>query len=302
MRKTTWLLLGTALAWSLGSGLSGAEGIPFKLKSKKVLGDLVPAYEHSDPEVTTLLADAEKKTSDANDSFGNNCIFEKGKFKTIVGKDPQIKMGKVRCGIGQSLCSKTGVPCTDADGQETPPDPADDSCPVDPKDTCTVDGALLPERTNDSDDDGFNDDAAVPSQLCAQIEVLSTIMDEDIDKDGNSTPKTCFAGSVAIHGKTNYSVSQVERIDCKKGNCKGVLGITTGSGDPCPDVDKVTEVRHVRVADGPTISSKTIFGNTLKACCFEGSVVAGGFTPDNPDCTTVDQDLLAEMGTVTQGL
>ncbi len=137
--------------------------------------------------------------------------------------------------------------------------------------------------------------------LCAHTKVLSTIMTEDIDKAGASTPKTCPVPVVLnAAGLVNYVSGNVGSLACTAGACSGTLpNVAT---DPCPDVDKVTELRRLEVFDGNDSLSGTVLGTTLKVCCGPTQTIAGGIPAAGAaPCNTSTQKVLAEMGTVVQG-
>jgi hypothetical protein len=71
--------------------------------------------------------------------------------------------------------------------------------------------------------------------------------------------------------------------------------------DPCPAVDKVSELKKVEVFDGDDFASTTILGSTLAVCCGPGQTTVGSAAPGAP-CTTSTQDVMGEMGIVTQGV
>jgi hypothetical protein len=139
-------------------------------------------------------------------------------------------------------------------------------------------------------------------QLCAHVKALSTIANEEIDKDGNSTPKSCISGIAGdVAGRVNWVTSQVGLLTCTAGKCAGTLPPVTT--DPCPDVDKITEIRRVDVMNGPDMASTVVLGTTLKACCGPRQTVVGpaqasAFAP----CDTSTQDVMATMGNVTHGV
>jgi hypothetical protein len=141
----------------------------------------------------------------------------------------------------------------------------------------------------------------VTGQLCAHTKQLATIMNEEIDKTGASAAKTCTSGMVSIEGKINYSTGNIGLITCTAGTCKGTLQVVTA--DPCPDVDKVSELRRFEVFDGPDKASIVTLGTTLAACCGPGQTTVGGIGVGGvAPCNTSTQDVLGEMGTITQGV
>jgi hypothetical protein len=134
--------------------------------------------------------------------------------------------------------------------------------------------------------------------LCAHTKVLSSIMNSEIDKDGMSSAKTCITNAMDVAGKTNWSSGNVGTLTCSAGKCDGTLPVVTT--DPCPDVDKVAELRAVEVFSGPDLATQVVMGTTLKVCCGPGQKIAGPIVPGSP-CDVSTQDAIAEMGTVTQG-
>ena len=135
--------------------------------------------------------------------------------------------------------------------------------------------------------------------LCAHTKVLSSIMNNEIDKDGNLTPVTCTTTAGDVQGKMNWSSGNVGTLTCSAGSCEGTLPVV--ATDPCPAVDKIAEVRHFEVFDGPDLATQMVMGTTLKVCCGPGQKIVGPIAPGAP-CDTSTQDVMAEMGTVTQGV
>lgn len=138
-------------------------------------------------------------------------------------------------------------------------------------------------------------------QLCAHTKQMATIMDEEIDKTGASSAKVCTSTGGPIQGKINFSTGNIGLITCAAGSCAGTLAVVTT--DPCPDVDKVSELRRFEVFDGPDKGTLTVLGTQLTACCGPsqtavGSISVNGIAP----CNTSTQDVLGEMGTITQGV
>ena len=140
-------------------------------------------------------------------------------------------------------------------------------------------------------------------QLCAHIKALSTIMSEDIAKDGTSSAVTCNSTGGDIAGKMNFVTINIGSLTCSDGSCSGTLPVVTA--DPCPGTDKVTEIRRVEVFDGNAKAVINSLGTNLSACCGPGQTTVGpasvsGVAPCNsaPGNT---QDVLGEMGTITQG-
>jgi hypothetical protein len=136
--------------------------------------------------------------------------------------------------------------------------------------------------------------------LCAHTKNLSTIMDEEIDKTGASSAKICNSSGGPIQGKINFSTGTIGLIACTAGTCKGTL--PTVLADPCPDVDKVSEIRRVEVFDGPDKASQVVLGSTLAVCCGPTQTMVGPITPSGAPCNTSTQDVMGEMGTITQGV
>lgn len=138
--------------------------------------------------------------------------------------------------------------------------------------------------------------------LCAHTKTLSTIVDEEIDKNGFSTPVSCISpASTETAGTVQFVTGNVGLITCTKGKCKGTLPPV--AADPCPDVDKMGELRRVEVFDGPDIGQAIIQGATLSACCGPGQTTVGPIPVSlSPPCDTSTQDVMAEMGYVTQGV
>jgi hypothetical protein len=137
--------------------------------------------------------------------------------------------------------------------------------------------------------------------LCAHTKLVSTIMSDEIDKNNVATPVICPSTGGNIEGKMNFVTGNVGTISCAAGSCSGTLPVVTT--DPCPAVDKVSEVRRVEVFDGPDLGSLTVLGSVLSACCGPGQTAAGpiGVSGVAP-CTTSTQDVMGEMGTIVQGV
>lgn len=137
-------------------------------------------------------------------------------------------------------------------------------------------------------------------QLCAHTKQMATIMDEEIDKTGASSAKTCTS-TIPIEGLMNFSTGNIGLITCTDGTCKGTLPVVTS--DPCPDVDKVSELRRFEVFDGPQKASITTLGTTLAACCgAKQTTVGANAVSGTAPCNTSTQQVLGEMGTITQGV
>src|SRR5579862_8364185 len=107
---------------------------------------------------------------------------------------------------------------------------------------------------------------AYTGQLCAHTKILSSIMNEDIAKDGTPGPTLqCNTTGGDIAGKQNWVTGNVGQLTCTAGSCSGTLPVVTA--DPCPAVDKVSEIRRLEVFDGPDQTTQTILGTALSACC-----------------------------------
>ena len=141
----------------------------------------------------------------------------------------------------------------------------------------------------------------VTGTLCAHTKVLATIMNEEIDASGGSTAKACSSTAGDIAGLINWSSGNVGTITCTAGKCKGTL--PTVATDPCPDVDKVAEVRRIEVFNGPDFANVPVLGTALKVCCGPHQTLVGGISPSgSAPCNTSTQDVMGEAGTVTQGV
>lgn len=141
----------------------------------------------------------------------------------------------------------------------------------------------------------------VTGSLCAHTKLVATIMSDEIDKNGVVTPVTCPSTGGNIEGKMNFVTGNVGTITCAAGTCSGTLPVVTA--DPCPAVDKVSEVRRVEVFDGPDLGAIVVLGSTLSACCGPGQTAAGGISINGvAPCTTSTQDVMAGMGTIVQGV
>ncbi len=139
--------------------------------------------------------------------------------------------------------------------------------------------------------------------LCAHAKALATILNEDIDKTGASTPKTCISGIAGdIAGQTNWVSANIGTVVCAAGKCKGTMPQVTS--DPCPDVDKVSEYRRIEIFDGPGSGSLSIGGSTLSACCGAGQTMAGSINVNGVGgCPAVPtQDVMGSGGTILQGV
>jgi hypothetical protein len=239
MKKLTVLgVCGVALGFAVSAAFG--LGISAKLKSKKVQGDLVPAYYPQSSGSGTGDDEGDSPALLGTAVQRGACTFSAGKFKLQQGKDGQVQLTGVTCG---------GTPYS--------------------------------------------------GQLCAHTKQLATIMDEDLDKTGASTAKTCTSG-IPIQGKINFSTGNIGSLTCSNGTCKGTLPVVTT--DPCPDVDKVSELRRVEVFDGNDKASITTMGTTLAACCGPNQTTVGGISVSGTaPCNTSTQDVMAEMGIVTQG-
>ncbi len=137
--------------------------------------------------------------------------------------------------------------------------------------------------------------------LCAHTKVLSTVVTEEFDKSGGSTPVTCDAGPGGdIAGKMNFTTGNIGTIACASGKCKGTLATVTT--DPCPAVDKIAEVHRVEVFDGPLLADVPVLGTSLKSCCGPRQILAGAAEADDvAPCTGSPQDVFAAMGTAQHG-
>lgn len=141
-------------------------------------------------------------------------------------------------------------------------------------------------------------------QLCAHTKQMATIMDHDIDKKGViSGAQTCLSGTTPLQGKINFTTGNIGSLTCSAGSCKGTLPVVTP--DPCPDVDKVSEFRRLEVFDGNDSGSLVIVVGSpaIKACCGPRQTAAGSISVNTvAPCNTSTQDVLGEIGTVTQGV
>jgi hypothetical protein len=136
--------------------------------------------------------------------------------------------------------------------------------------------------------------------LCAHTKALSTIMDEDLDKNDVSTPKTCTSG-IPIEGDVNFSTGNIGLVACVDGKCQGTLAAVLA--DPCPDVDKVSQLSRVEVFDGDESATVSVLGTNLRACCGTGQTVVGGtLASGSAPCNASSQEPFAEMGTAIQGV
>lgn len=137
--------------------------------------------------------------------------------------------------------------------------------------------------------------------LCAHSKIVASIMSEEIDKAGNSTPVVCNSSAGDIAGDVNFVTGNHGLLTCSAGSCEGTLPAVTT--DPCPDVDKLTEVRRFEVFDGPDSLTLSVLGTNLKACCGPGQTLVGGIgVSASPPCNTSTQDVMAEMGTIVHGI
>lgn len=198
-----------------------------------------------------------------------------------VSMGPKAKGKKVGGDFAQAYqCGASATDPIDCEGTQL--------SPAAPKSTCTLDGGKFKVQTGKDMFvllKGVDCGGASPSAVCVQVEGLSTIMDEDRDKDGNLTPETCTFQSIPLEGTSSYSNIFVGDVTCDaKGKCKGT--IPSVSQDPCPDVDKVTEIRRVRVFDGPAASVFNPLPGVTIAICDESTGVKE----------------LARPGQMTQGL
>ncbi len=142
---------------------------------------------------------------------------------------------------------------------------------------------------------------AYTGQLCAHSKVFSTIMSEDLDKDNMSTAKVCNSTAGDIAGKLSFATGNIGTLTCAAGSCSGTLGQVLA--DPCPDVDKVAEMRRLEVFDGPDFTSFITMGSTLSACCGPNQTTVGANSVStHVPCDTSTQDVMGEIGTVVQGV
>ena len=127
------------------------------------------------------------------------------------------------------------------------------------------------------------------------------ITDEEIDKEGNSTPVSCLSPvATETAGTQQFVTGNVGTIMCTDGSCQGT--IPPVATDPCPSVDKVTELRRFEVFNGPAIGTLSYSGVVLKTCCGPGQTVAGFLPPATVPCTAPGQDVMGEMGYIIQGV
>ena len=109
MGKHAKIAVLVAAAFTLSSSAAFGIGISAKLKSKKMQGDLVPAYAPTDTGSNT--GDDENDSPAFNEGASvrqSNCTFEKGSFKFQTGKDGQVKLSAVKCGgtpFNGTLCA-----------------------------------------------------------------------------------------------------------------------------------------------------------------------------------------------------
>jgi hypothetical protein len=246
---------------AFGTSEAFAIGVSAKFKAKKYQADLVPAMSCAttdssiDCDTSIVVGQILPAPGGGNNvtrsaANGNDCIFESGTVKVILGKDTQVQLKGVACGAGT-------------------PKP-------------------------------FKETGA----LCAHMATYSTFADEEIDKSGTSTPESCQVVPVGeVAGTSTYAVTQVgNAIACgKKGACKGV--ITQVVPDPCPGVDKITEIRRFEVFDGEQSGELVAAGQTIKACCGPGQEAYPGINiGDDPAKCPNPQDILAVPGTVAHGV
>ncbi len=134
-----------------------------------------------------------------------------------------------------------------------------------------------------------------PTTLCAHVKGYTTIANQELDSKGMTSAETCTSGGLPIAGSSNYSTANVGILSCSKGTCKGTL--TAVTADPCPTVDKVTNIDRVEVFDGGEDYSYEALpgsGVFLGACC-----EAGVATPPGT-CTGPAQKVLALPGQMIQ--
>ena len=140
---------------------------------------------------------------------------------------------------------------------------------------------------------------AVNGSLCAHSKVYSTVANVEIDKDGNTTAKMCVSNGTHTEGLINFVTGSIGLLSCSDGSCSGTLPTVTM--DPCPDVDKVAELRRLEVFSGPDKAVISVLGTTLTACCGPGQTVIGGAgVGGTAPCNTSTQDVFAEIGNAVQ--
>ena len=181
-----------------------------------------------------------------------------------ISMGPKAKAKKVGGDFAQAYaCGASATDPIDCQGTQL--------SPAATKSTCTLDGGKFKVQTGKDMFvllKGVDCGGTPPSAVCVQVEGLSTIMDEDRDKDGNLTPETCTFQGLNLEGTSSYSNIFVGDVACDaKGKCKGTIPSITA--DPCPDVDKVTEIRRVRVFDGPAASTFEPIPGIVIALCDE---------------------------------
>ena len=145
--------------------------------------------------------------------------------------------------------------------------------------------------------------APFSGSLCGHTKVLNTIMGLEADKKGTVTETTCIGSAEAgdTANTIQFVTGNIGTLSCSNGKCKGTLPpIAT---DPCPDVDKVSEVRRIEIFDGGAVGTVDILGNTIGACCGPNQTAAGPISVAiSPACTGSTQDVMAEMGYINQGV
>ena len=233
------VLVGAVVAFGCGAALADA-GIGAKWKAKKVIANLVTAYE-GDP--NNIKDTFNKPTQPKSD-----CIFKTGTIKIKAGKEASLKIVGMECPKG------------------TP----------------------------------YN------GSICAHTKALSTIANQELDKDNNvisdpnsTPPLECVSSGLHLEGKANYAAGAAQVLTCTDGKCKGTLAQVTS--DPCPTVDKISQLLEVTVYDGGDLLDIPVSGSNLKTCCGEGEYVAGGIPALAPPCATSTQQPFAVMGTYLQG-
>jgi len=215
-----------------------------------------------------------------------------------IGIPTKLKAKKVQGNLVPAFYPSGTGPSTGDDDQDSPALLQD----AVPRSTCTFDQGKFKLQSGKDASVKMKGvtcgGMAFTGTLCAQSKVLSSIMNTEIDKDGNATPVTCTTTAGDVAGKMNWSSGNVGTLTCTAGSCEGTLPVV--ATDPCPNVDKVAEVRHFEVFDGPDLATQMVMGTTLKVCCGPGQKLVGPIAPGAP-CDTSTQDVMAEVGTVTEG-
>ncbi|MFQ5513960.1 MAG: hypothetical protein ACE5FG_05930 [Myxococcota bacterium] len=205
-----------------------------------------------------------------------------------IGLGPKVKAKKLQGDLVNAMsCVRpdpAGSDPLDCDPQQAlvPPSPGEAS----PRSTCSIKAGKFKSQVGKDlsvQIKGLSCSGALPSGLCIQVDGYSTIMDEELDKSGGSTPASCtFLGVIPLEGTSSFSQIAVGAIPCDaKGKCKGT--VANVAADPCPGVDKQTEIRRVLVFDGPTDTVTEVLPGVFLGEC-------------DPN-----QAVLARPGTVTPG-